>query len=103
MQPPARDDIDTSVAADLLEEIQLAVRAGRLVGLLKGRGLNRRTIDELLRPESALTLKAILTDHLYPEEDHRARAARRNNEEGDPGHASADGPHHGGKVLVYQK
>jgi hypothetical protein len=102
MQPPARDEIDTSVTADLLEEIHLAVRAGRLVGILKGKGLNRSTIDELLRPESALTLKAILTDHLYSEEDHRARAVRRNDEEGDPGHTSADGPRRGGKVLVYQ-
>jgi hypothetical protein len=104
MQPPAKDDVATSGAADLLEEIHLAVRAGRLVGLLKGRGLNRSTIDELLRPESALALKAILTDHLYPEEDHRTRATRRNNEEeGDPGHTRAEGPHRGGKVLVYQR
>lgn len=87
MKPPLRDDINTSATAGLLEEVLLAVRSGRLVGLLKGRGLNRSTIEELLRPESALSLKAILTDHLYPEGDH----------------GSADGLRQSGKVLVYQK
>jgi hypothetical protein len=42
------------------------VRAGRLVPLLKGVGLNRSTIEELLRPESLSALRAILTDHLFP-------------------------------------
>lgn len=64
MKPPPVDDIDTGTGASLLDELHLAVRDGRLAGLLKGKGLNRSTIEELLRPESALKLKAILTDHL---------------------------------------
>jgi hypothetical protein len=87
MKPPLRDDIDTSVTSGLLEELQVAVRAGKLVGLLRGRGLDRSTIEDLLRPESALRLKAILTDHLYPEADH----------------GTADCRCQGGKVLVYRR
>ena len=64
MKPPPGDDIDTSAATGLLDELSLAVRDGRLVRLLKGEGLSKRTVEELLRPESALKLKAILTDHL---------------------------------------
>jgi hypothetical protein len=64
MEPPPVDDIDTSAAAGLLDELSLAVRDGRLVRLLKGEGLTKRTVEELLRPESALKLKAILIDHL---------------------------------------
>jgi hypothetical protein len=30
----------------------------------QGEGLTKGTVEELLRPESALKLKAILTDHL---------------------------------------
>lgn len=103
MKPPTRDDIDSRATAGLLEEIDLAVRTGRLVGLLKGRGLNKSTIEELLRPESALRLRAILNDLLYLKEDHRARTARRNNEEGDPGHGPAQGLDQGRKVLAYRR
>jgi hypothetical protein len=103
MMPPPRDDIDTRVAEGRLEEIDQAVRSGKLVGLLEGRGLNRSTVEELLRPESALRLKAILTDHLYAEQDNGAPVARRNNEEADPGHGPADGLDQVGTVLVYQK
>lgn len=69
MKLPPRDGIDTLPAAGRLGELSSALRAGRLVGLLKGKALTRRTIEELARPESALALKAILTDHLFPESD----------------------------------
>jgi hypothetical protein len=103
MKPPPRDDIDTNSAAGLLEELSLAVRSGKLVALLKGKGLTRSTIEELLRPESALTLKAILTDQLFPEWDRVAHEGLRNRGEDDPGRGTADSPRRGGKLLVYQK
>jgi hypothetical protein len=87
MKPPLRDDASTFVATGLLAKLHLEVRAGNLVGLLKGRGLDRSTIEDLLRPESALSLKSILTDRLYPEADHEP----------------ADGRHRGGKVLVFRR
>jgi hypothetical protein len=64
MEPPPVDDIDTGAAAGPLDELSRAVREGRLVRLLKGEGLTKGTVEELLRPESALKLKAILADHL---------------------------------------
>ncbi len=64
MKPRLVKDLDTSAAAGPLDDLSLAVKEGRLVRLLKGEGLNKGTVEELLRPESALKLKAILTDHL---------------------------------------
>lgn len=90
MKPPPGDAIDTRAAAGLLEDPCSTIRAWRLVQLLKGDGLTRRTIEELLRPESASRLKAVLTDHLFP------------GAENDPGHRPADGSCHGGKVLVFR-
>ena len=103
MKPPPRDDIDTSADAGLLEDLASAVRAGRLVGFLKGKGLTRSTVEELLRPESAARLKAILTDHMLPELDRGALKSGRKNGVNDPGHEPADSTHQGGKVLAYHK
>jgi hypothetical protein len=102
MKPPPRDVIDIRAAAGRLDELSSALRAGRLAGLLKGKGLTRTTIDELLRPESTSRLKAILTDHLSLEWDRGAGKGRHNSEEDDSGHGPADGPCQGGKVLVYR-
>jgi hypothetical protein len=97
MKSPPRDDIDTSgAAAGLLDELSVAVRAGRLAALLKGEGLNRSTIEELLRPESLSALKAILNDHLCPESEHGTRKDRRNPGFDNPGNGSAAGSGHGG-------
>lgn len=102
MKPPPRDVIDMRAAAGRLDELSAALRAGRLAGLLKGEGLTRATIDELLRPESASRLKAILTDHLSPEWDRGVGKIHRSREEHDSGHGPADGPSQGGKVLIYR-
>ena len=77
MKPPSTDDIDSGANVGPLNEISLAVRTGGLVRLLKGQGLNRSTVDELMRPENLVKLKAILTHHLLPE------------------NKPADGPDHG--------
>jgi len=45
------------------------VRSGRLVRLLKGEGLSKSTVEELLRPESLLALRGILTDRLSGTEE----------------------------------
>lgn len=63
MKPP-RGDANDPAAADRLEEISEAVEAGRLVELLTSKGLTRSTVDELLRPESAVRLRTILAGHL---------------------------------------
>jgi hypothetical protein len=92
MKSPPREDVDTGVAgAGLLDELSVAVRAGRLVALLKGEGLNQGTVDELLRPESIEALQAILTDHLHPESEHGARNDRRNPGFDNPGNGPAEG------------
>lgn len=65
MKPPRGDDLDTGAVAGRLDELSQAVRAGRLVTLLRGEGLSRSTVEELLRPESLSALKGILTDHLF--------------------------------------
>jgi hypothetical protein len=69
MKPPPRDDLDTGAVAGPLDELSRAVRSGRLVPLLKGEGLDRNTVEELLRPESLLALRRILTDHLFGTEE----------------------------------
>jgi len=102
MKPPSRNVIEMRTAAGRLDELSSALRAGRLAGLLKGEGLTRTTIGELLRPESAARLKAILTDHLSPEWDRGAGKGRHGSEEDDSGHGPADGLCQGGKVLVYR-
>ena len=71
MQPPHPDDHATGTAAGRLDELSRAVRAGRLVTLLKGDGLNKSTVEELLRPGSLSALKAILNDHLFSSEPER--------------------------------
>jgi len=81
MKPPPTDDIDPAATAGLLNELSVAVRSGRLVRLLKGEGLNRTTVEELLRPESRSALKAILTDHLFPEAERCTRQDRRDQED----------------------
>jgi len=69
MKTPPRADLDHGAPAARLDEISRAVRARRLVPLLKGEGLTRSTVEELLRPESLWALKAILSDHLFPSPD----------------------------------
>ena len=97
MKSPRSADFDTGVAgAGPLDELSVAVRAGRLVALLEGEGLNQGTVEELLRPESIEALKAILTDHLYPESEHGTRNDRRNPGLDKPGNAPAEDPRHGG-------
>jgi hypothetical protein len=104
MKSPPSDDIDTSgAAAGLLDELSLAGRAGRLMTLLKGEGLNRSTVDELLRPEGLSALKAILTDHLFPESEHGTRKDRRNPGFDNPGNRPTDGSGHGGDARPKRK
>jgi hypothetical protein len=58
-------------APSLLAELSAALRAGKLVELLTGKGLAMSSIDELLRPESAAELRALLTLHALPSRDAR--------------------------------
>ena len=63
MKPPPSDDVEACDSGPL-GELYSAVRSGDLVGVLRGEGLTRGTIDQLLRPENAPGLRSILTDHL---------------------------------------
>lgn len=69
MGPPRKSDDDRATAVDSLKTLFSAFKTGRLVDLLKGNGLTRTTLEELLRPESTAKLKAILTDPVYGEPD----------------------------------
>lgn len=69
MKPPPRHDLHTGMGAGRLDELSRVVRSGRLVRLLKGDGLSRNTVEELLRPESILALRGILTDCLFGTEE----------------------------------
>ena len=69
MKPPPRHDLHAGAVAGRLDELSRAVRSGRLVRLLKGEGLSKNTVEELLRPESLLALREILTDHLFGTEE----------------------------------
>jgi hypothetical protein len=65
MKPPPTHDFDIDEVAGRLDELSRVVRSGRLVRLLKGEGLSRNTVEELLRPESLSALRGILIDHLF--------------------------------------
>ena len=69
MKPPLRSTHDPRPVAGGLDDVSRAVRSGRLVRLLKGEGLSKDTVEELLRPESLLALRGILTDRLSGTEE----------------------------------
>ncbi len=69
MKSPLRSARYPRPVAGRLDELSRAVRSGRLVRLLKGEGLSKNTVEELLRPESLLALQGILTDHLFGTEE----------------------------------
>jgi len=65
MNPPRRVRVGIAAAEDPLAPLISAVKAGRLFALLKGEGLNGTTVRELLRPESAEKLRAVLTEGVF--------------------------------------
>ncbi|UCF47474.1 MAG: hypothetical protein JSU89_09885 [Myxococcales bacterium] len=69
MKQAPSDELDTGAVAGRLDELSRVVRSGRLVRLLKGEGLSKSTVEELLRPESLLALRGILTDRLSGTEE----------------------------------
>lgn len=69
MKSPLRGARNPRAVTGRLDEVSRAVRSGRLVRLLKGEGLSKNTVEELLRPESLLALRGILTDHLFGTEE----------------------------------
>jgi len=93
MKPPRPIGSDTAAAESLLVELSTALKAGRLVDLLRGKGLTRNTIEELLRPESAAKLDVILTDHVFTKDATHGL---------DPGNAPGRHPSKGGKLLVFR-
>jgi len=93
MKPPREVNDDTAAASEKLEEISSALRTGRLVELLRGKGLNKGTVGELLMPDSAANLRAILTDHVSSRRRERAAGA---------GHEPGQLRPEGGKVLAYR-
>jgi hypothetical protein len=89
MKPPRRKEGHVPATRSLLE-VSTALAAGRLASLLRGDGLTRETVEELLRPESAAALRSILTDHL---------GAPRGTKGPAPGRHSPPG---GGKLLAFK-
>jgi len=78
MKPPLSDDSDPGASTGPLDALSLATRSARLVRLLKGEGLNRSTVEELLRPESLAVLKAVLTDRPFSGSEHGTHEDRCN-------------------------
>ena len=64
MKPPP-----TATADGPLALLISAAKTGRLVALLRGEGLSECAVEELLRPESAATLRAVLAERLYASRD----------------------------------
>ena len=71
MKPPRRVNVDTAAAEDLLGSLISEFKAGRLVTLLRGEGLTWSTVQELMRPESAAKLQAILTERVSSRREDR--------------------------------
>lgn len=66
MKPPFRPvDIDAPATEDPLAGVISATEAGKLFALLQGEGLTAGAVRELLRPESASRLRAILTRRVF--------------------------------------
>jgi hypothetical protein len=68
MKPPHQIRVVTFRSADPLALLRSAVKAGGLVALLRGEGLTRSTVEELLRPDSAAQLRSMLHMHVFPAE-----------------------------------
>lgn len=66
MKPPHEIRVVTSRTADPLAPLRSTVKTGGLVALLRGEGLTRSTVEDLLRPESTAQLRSMLHMHLYP-------------------------------------
>lgn len=62
--PPHQDGLTPLIAA---------IEVGRLAALLRGQGLNRTTVEELLDPGTALKLRVILTEAAFPDGETDAR------------------------------
>jgi hypothetical protein len=93
MKPPRRVKVDTAAADDPLAVLISAFKAGRLVALLRGEGLTRSTVQELLRPESAAKLRAILTEPVFSGREDRDPRPENQPRRFQPGY---------GKVLVFK-
>lgn len=92
MRPPRGEDPERANARRL-EEISSALETGRLVELLRGKGLSKDTVRELLMPDSATNLRAILTHSM---------SSRQRNGECRAGGEADRGPSEGGKVLAFK-
>ena len=93
MKPPRKIRLDTATAEDPLEMLISAIRAGRLVALLRGEGLTRGTVEELFRPESAAKLRAILNERVFSVCEDRNAGPGCRRRQARPG---------GGKVLAFK-
>lgn len=93
MKPPRRVKVDAAAAEDPLALLISEFKAGRLVALLRGEGLTRSTVQELLRPESAAKLQAILTERVFSGHEDRNPGSENQPCRFQPGY---------GKVLVFK-
>lgn len=99
MEPKSHDS--TGAATDSFDTLISAFKAGKLVELLKGNGLTRATLEELLRPESAVKLKALLTKQVFAGGDDGDRAFPIDIGEAGPRHQPGQSQSRG-KLLIYK-
>lgn len=69
MKPPRGIDFEPTSAGDPLALLVAAVETGRLVALLRGEGLTRNTVAELLEPGSAARLRFMLNRRVFTERE----------------------------------
>ena len=110
---PAKDIVDTAVAAGSFKTLAAALQAAGLVETLKGKGpftvfaptdaafakLPAGTLEDLLKPENKAKLTAILTYHVVPGKVMAAQAAKLTSAKTVNG-ASLTIRAMGGKVMV---
>ena len=93
MKPPRRIKVDTAAAEETLTLSDPAIEVGRLIALLRGEGLTKITVQELLRPESAAKLQAILPECAFSGSEDRNPG---------PEHQPGGPRPEDGKVLVFK-
>jgi hypothetical protein len=93
MKKPRKVKVDPACAEAPLASLITAAKAGRLVALLRDEGLTGSAIQELLRPESAAKLRAVLNESVFS-----ARDGRTASPESQPARLQP----RAGKVLVFK-
>lgn len=67
MKPTRRVTAGGGAVADPMTSLLSAAGPGTLIAMLRGEGLSPEAVRHLLRPESVLELRALLTARVFPD------------------------------------